>query len=178
MFRYSLVEPLADVAAEAAAFRPAFGHLALLLQIPGVDVTERMTVEKGVPLTERERRILDERIAAARRWLEDYAPERARLVVRDTLPPEADELDDAQRRFLAALSTTGERRAPASGEEWQAFIFEVAEANELPQRKAFEAVYLAFLGRANGPRAGWLLASLDPEFVRTRTREAAAVAAA
>ena len=30
--------PDADVAAEAAAFRPAFAHLALLVQIPGVDV--------------------------------------------------------------------------------------------------------------------------------------------
>ena len=34
-FRYSLLDPAADVAAEAAAFRPAFAHLALLLQIPG-----------------------------------------------------------------------------------------------------------------------------------------------
>ena len=37
-FRYSLLDPDADVAAEAAAFRPAFAHLALLVQIPGVDV--------------------------------------------------------------------------------------------------------------------------------------------
>ena len=34
----SLVDPDADVAAEAAAYRPAFSHLALLEQIPGVDV--------------------------------------------------------------------------------------------------------------------------------------------
>jgi lysyl-tRNA synthetase class I len=38
-------------------------------------------------------------------------------------------------------------------------------------------VYLAFLGRANGPRAGWLLASLDPEFVANRLREAASAGA-
>ena len=37
-FRYSLLDPDADVAAEAALFRPAFGHLALLVQIPNVDV--------------------------------------------------------------------------------------------------------------------------------------------
>ena len=34
-FRYSLLDPNADVAAEAALFRPAFSHLALLVQIPG-----------------------------------------------------------------------------------------------------------------------------------------------
>ena len=37
----------ADVAAEAAAFRPAFGHLALLVQIPNVDVRARVAAEKG-----------------------------------------------------------------------------------------------------------------------------------
>jgi len=42
----------------------------------------------------------------------------------------------------------------------------------LSGRRAFEAIYRAFLGRTNGPRAGWLLASLDPVFVRERAREA------
>ena len=54
-FRYSLLDPDADVAAEAAAFRPAFSHLALLLQIPGVDVAFRVEAEKGSALNERER---------------------------------------------------------------------------------------------------------------------------
>ena len=43
----------------------------------------------------------------------------------------------------------------------------------LPAGRAFGAIYLAFLGRTNGPRAGWLLASLDPAFVVDRLREAA-----
>ena len=39
-------------------------------------------------------------------------------------------------------------------------------------RRAFEAIYRAFLDRPNGPRAGWLLASLDPAFVIARANEA------
>src|SRR5262245_48170043 len=35
LFGLSLVDPNADVAAEASAFRPPFGHLALLVQVPG-----------------------------------------------------------------------------------------------------------------------------------------------
>jgi lysyl-tRNA synthetase class I len=35
---------------------------------------------------------------------------------------------------------------------------------------AFAAIYLAFLGRTNGPRAGWLLASLDPASSSTAAR--------
>src|SRR3954467_15027947 len=86
-FRYALLDPDADVAAEAAAFRPAFAHLALLVQIPGVDVVGHVESEKGGALTARELAILDERLAAARAWLDTYAPEAARLAVhRDTVP--------------------------------------------------------------------------------------------
>src|SRR5690606_31723646 len=104
IFRYSLLSPDADVAAEAGAFRPAFAHLALLVQVPGVDVAEQVAAEKGSALTEREVEILDERVRAARVWLETYAPERARVEVRrDRLPDTVAELDAEQRAFLAAL---------------------------------------------------------------------------
>ncbi len=173
-FRYSLLDPSADVAAEAAFFRPAFSHLAMLLQIPGVDVGARMDQEKGIALNVREREILDERVAAAHGWLDGYAPEAARLAVRrDRLPEAAGSLDAAQRRFLAQLANlAGGDAAPNGGDAWQTAIFSVAKQDELPPRRAFEAIYLAFLGRANGPRAGWLLASLDRDFVYRRTWEA------
>ena len=173
VFRYSLVDPTADVGAEAAAFRPAFAHLAMLLQVPGVDVAERMDAEKGSELTDRERAIVEQRVAAARAWLDAYAPDSARLEVRhDKIPTEAADIDQDQRRFLADLSRALERETPTSGEAWQALIFDVARSAELPPRAAFEAIYRTFLGRTNGPRAGWLLASLDSEFVRTRAWEA------
>ena len=174
-FRYSLLNAHADVQVEAALFRPAFAHLALLLQIPNVDVVARMEAEKGSPLNDRELEILERRIGAARRWLEVYAPERARLAVdRDALPEEAAALDDAQRAYLAALATGADASPPAGGDAWQDLIFSTASELGLEPKAAFAALYLAFLGRPNGPRAGWLLASLDPEFVAGRLREAAA----
>ena len=176
IFRYALRDPDADVAAAAAAYRPSFAHLAFLIQVPGADVPALMAAEKGSPLVERETAVLDERVAAARVWVDEYAPERARLTVRRAaLPGPAAALDDAQRAFLAALAA---HPPPASGEAWQTRIFETAAAASLPPARAFAALYLAFLGRANGPRAGWLLASLDPPFVVARLREAAAGGAA
>ena len=80
-----------------------------------------------------------------------------------------------QRAYLAALADAAERGRPTGGAAWQALIFSIAAAVELPNTQAFEALYLAFLGRPNGPRAGWLLASLAPDSVRTRLREAAAM---
>jgi lysyl-tRNA synthetase class 1 len=174
IFRYSLLDPGADADAEATRFRPAFGHLALLLQIPNVDVAERMAAEKASPLDEREQSILDERIDAARAWLGSYAPDRARLEVRrDALPVEASALDDGQRRFLGELADHVAPAPPPSGDAWQTAIFDTATAAGLDARAAFAAIYLAFLGRMNGPRAGWLLASLEPGFVIDRLREAA-----
>jgi lysyl-tRNA synthetase class 1 len=169
LFEFSLVEPDADVAAEAATYRPAFSHLALLEQIPGVDLVERVTAEKGEPLTDREAAIVEERRAAARAWLASYAPDSVRLAVRDALPEEAAALSDEQRRYLADLAAAP---PPSSGEAWQALIFGTAKERGLPAGEAFKAVYLAFLGRPNGPRAGWLVASLDPEFVASRLTEA------
>jgi lysyl-tRNA synthetase class 1 len=178
-FRYSLLDPAADVAAEAAAFRPAFGHLAMLIQVPGVDVVERLEAEKGSPLTELERGLLDQRAGAARAWLDAYAPDSARLTIhREAVPPAADELDAAQRRFLARMAERASREEPDSGDAWQTLIFAVATDEGVPSRRAFEAIYRAFLDRANGPRAGWLLASLDRTFVIARATEAAGGAGA
>ena len=123
IFRYSLLDPAADVAAAAAAFRPAFAHLALLVQVPGVDVPERVAAEKGGPLTRTEAADLDVRLAAVRRWLEAYAPERARIEIRrDGLPPDAAALTPEQRGCLAALAAAAEveaarvRRGVAGGD--------------------------------------------------------------
>jgi lysyl-tRNA synthetase class 1 len=173
VFTYSLVEPDADVAAEAAAYRPAFSHLALLEQIPGIDVVERVTAEKASPLTDREAAILDQRRAAARAWLEAYAPDSARLAVhRDALPERIAEADDAQRAYLDALASALSD-ITWDGESVQAAIFATAAEHGLPSGRAFAALYLAFLGRPSGPRAGWLLAALDRSFVLDRLRQAA-----
>jgi lysyl-tRNA synthetase class 1 len=176
VFALTQVDPDADVAALAAAYRPAFSHLALLEQVPGVDVEERVTAEKGTPLTMQEQELLEERRRAARTWLAAYAPDRARLAVqRDALPAATAELDEAQRAYLAALADA------LGGTEWsgeavQAAIFATAAAHDLPAGRAFAALYAAFLGRTSGPRAGWLLAALERDFVIGRVRAAAQAA--
>ena len=167
LFAMSLVDPRADLAAEAAAYRQPFAHLALLLQVPGIDLAARVEAEKGSPLTARERALLDERIAAARAWLADYAPERARVEVQEQLPESVAGLAGCR----PARDAGGARRAPRPPRSWtgdalQAAIFDVAREQGLQTGRAFAALYTAFLDRPNGPRAGWLLASLDPAFVR------------
>jgi lysyl-tRNA synthetase class 1 len=177
VFRYSLLDPGADVGAIAAAFRPAFGHLALLRQIPGVDIDARIEAEKGAPLTRLETATVRERTAAADAWLATFAPDKARIAVqRDRIPDEAAALEPDQCTWLgqlAAAALAAVSGPPASGDAWQALIFSTAAAAGLAPGRAFRALYLAFLGRPNGPRAGWLLASLESAFVLERLRLAA-----
>jgi lysyl-tRNA synthetase class 1 len=174
LFAMSLVVDQ-DVAAEAAAYRPAFAHLAFLIQLPDADLQAKLEAEKGAPLTERERAILDERARAARAWLDNYAPERARVQVQDHVPDEVNALGPSQRSFLASLADrlTDPGATRWSGDALQSAVFETAKDADLPAGHAFSALYAAFLGRPNGPRAGWLLASLEREFVVARLREAA-----
>ncbi len=175
LFGYAvLATDPATVAAQAAAFRLAFAHVAFLIQQPTVDLPATAAAEKGLSLLPLEADLLAARATAARRWLDTYAPEDARVALRmDGLPTEAQALDDAQTTFLGTLADRAGERAPAGGGAWQALIFETAKALDLPAGRAFAALYASFLGRTSGPRAGWLLASLDRGFVIDRLAEAA-----
>ena len=140
-----------------------------------MDVAERIAAEKGSALTERERRSSTSAIAAARGWLESYAPDRARLAVqREAVPGRGRRARAGSARVPRRPGRRASTTPPASGDDWQTAIFATAADRELPPGRAFGALYLAFLGRPNGPRAGWLLASLPADFVVERLRAAAA----
>ena len=66
-----------------------------------------------------------------------------------------------------------------SGEAIHALVYEISkELGMETTTLAFEAIYLAFLGRTRGPRAGWFLAFLERDFVLARLRDAGRAAAA
>ncbi len=169
---------LSQVREDAAPiiFRVRFGTVADWLQIPSIEPHAEAEKRKKAPLTEAETRDLEARIALARTWLERWAPDEARFAVAQTLPPAAATLTDQQRAFLerAALEI-GRITDP---EQLQERLYEIAKEVGLTtpegkvSRDAFGAVYLTFIGKPNGPRAAWLLTTLDPSFVTARLREA------
>jgi lysyl-tRNA synthetase class 1 len=174
IFRASLVDGEADIELEAARFRPAFRHLTLLVQVPGVDLEARVSAEKGAPLDAVERAIVAERAGVARAWLDGFAPDRYRFAVQDPLPSEVGGLSEAQGHFLADLAAGALEERPVGGDAWQDLVYRCGQRRGVSSRDAFAAVYAALLGRENGPRAGWLLASLDEDFVIDRLRQASA----
>ena len=160
---------------EPAGFRVRFAIVADWVQIPSVDPVKEAEERKGAPLSAEERKDLDQRIALARVWLERWAPEEARFSVLRELPEIT--LSDAQRRYLVAVKELiGEIKDP---EALQQELYETAKrvgvvgADGKVSRDAFSAIYLAFLGKPSGPKAGWLLTTLPDDVVRERLDEAA-----
>ena len=154
-------------------YRPRFAHVVTISQIPGIDLLQHFTQHKGAPLLPAERCELQQRSDYARDWLARFAPAKARFEVQATLPTQAlDKLDDSQRNFLAALLTWLEAAQSPDGKAIHEEIMQLALQGQGSAGYAFRALYQLFLGRSSGPRAGELLAALEPDFVLTRLREA------
>jgi lysyl-tRNA synthetase class 1 len=163
---------------EPLGFRVRFSLLASWIQIPSIAPLQEATKLKGSALSEREERDLRRRIDLARTWLERWAPDEAKFGIATELPPIA--LNDLQRAYLREVSKL--LGTTADPEAMMQELYEAAKRVGLvtPEgkvsREAFGALYSAFIGKPNGPRAGWFLVTLfekDPSFVRKRLEEAA-----
>ncbi|MDE2071648.1 MAG: lysine--tRNA ligase [Patescibacteria group bacterium] len=132
---------------------PRFSQVAFMVQMPHMDIY------KEFPRANRAE--LAERAAYAKRWLNEYAPEKFVFKLQESMP--AVELSTQQKAALADLRTFFEQHPSATAEDIH---------TKLHQSKEFKAVYLAFLGKDHGPKAGWFLASLPRDFVLARLAEA------
>lgn len=168
LFHLCLVHPDDDV----PAYEPPFQLLTTLLQMTHLDVEQEIAKRNGSALTPGEQQHLARRSESARYWLDQYASEEEKIRVQERLPRAALDLSSEQKTFLHTLS------GALAGVAWedeplQTAIFNTAKQIPIASAAAFEAIYRAFLDRASGPRAGSLLATLDPSFVVHRLKEVA-----
>lgn len=137
---------------------PRFSQVAFAVQMPHLDLY------KEFPSADRAE--LDERAAYAKRWLDKYAPEKFVFKLQDRLPEAARALTAEQKSALTEIRAfIADFTDMPSGEALHAKLHELKE---------FKAIYLAFLGKDYGPKAGWFLASLPKDFVEKRLAEASA----
>lgn len=153
-------------------FLMRFSQVAFMVQMPHVDLQQVALELKGSPLTERDRRELEERSSYARRWLAEHAPEKYRFALHETLPPEASELTGVQKQALARVAELLENAA--TPEELHTAIHALKDELSIAPADLFAAIYLSFFGKAQGPKAGWLLYTLPRQSTLARLREAAA----
>lgn len=155
-------------------FLMRFSQVAFLVQMPHMDLMKEAEQVKGGALTEAEKTELGERAAYAKKWLELYAPEKFVFQLQQTLPDAAKNLNGTQKKSLGLLADylKGFGGMP-SGEELHAKLHALKDETPIAPAELFGAIYLAFLGKQQGPKAGWFLSVLDKDFVLARLAEAA-----
>jgi lysyl-tRNA synthetase class 1 len=146
-----------------------------LIQIPHVDFWDQVARRFDPPITNVERAAIEMRIHTAQLWLERYAPADQVLKLTDEVSPLAQSFTDDQRRFLGELAAAFEKI------EWeadpiQAAIFDATRSTPIEPAPGFSALYVTFLGRESGPKAGPFLSFLDRAFVLDRLNATLAVA--
>jgi lysyl-tRNA synthetase class 1 len=152
-------------------YRPRFTHVVTVCQIPGVNALKQFETHKGAPLLPQEVKEINRRIDYVRVWLQRFAPENAIFEVQDTVPQIARKLSEEQRRFLTQFLDWYRKQEAPSGEEVHKAIYDTAMANGIKAGQGFQVMYMAFLGRTSGPRAGELVAALDYDFVLRRLQQ-------
>jgi lysyl-tRNA synthetase, class I len=132
---------------------PRFLQVAFMVQMPHMDLAKEFPNADAAELSER--------AEYAKKWLDEYAPEKFVFKLQESMPQVL--LTDSQKSALAEVHTMLESNPAATAEDIHA---------KLHESKEFKAVYLVFLNKESGPKAGWFLASLPREFVLKRLAEA------
>lgn len=152
-------------------FLPRFSQLVFIIQIPRLNVYEEMEKIKGSPLTELDREEIEMRVKYAKKWLENYAPDKYRYVLQETLPEAATELSELQKEFVSQLAEKLEALDKWDGELIHGSIHELVKSREdFTPKDGFQAIYKLFLAKDFGPQVGWFFSALDKEFVVKRLR--------
>lgn len=132
------------------------------------------TLAQWVQMPNMEEEIVKERAQDwakyARVWVEKFAPEEDKFLVQEKLPEEVSKLTGEQKKYLSKLSQIIFNR---DAEGLQTQIYNLSKELNLRSKDAFAAVYISLLGKDHGPKAAWLISSLDPEFVKLRFEQAA-----
>ncbi|HUV79300.1 MAG TPA: lysine--tRNA ligase [Candidatus Bathyarchaeia archaeon] len=168
-----------------------FRHLITLVQIARGDYSKLLEVIKrsGYAVNEEneeELKAIEKKARYAENWLRTYAPENVKFEVQSAVPTEElKNFSESQKTALKLMrrdlhlrmyTTQGTISAAMfenlSAEDWHNKIYEVASTLNVDVKEVFKAIYIALLGKPSGPRAGWLLGSLDPFFLWERFGEA------
>jgi lysyl-tRNA synthetase class 1 len=154
-----------------------FRHLLTLVQIARGEFSNLLEVIKrsgyAVHGDDDELEEIRKKARYAENWLRTYAPPSLKFELQLEIPKEElKQLSELQKNALGCLAQ--DIQDGMNAEDWHNLIYNVASATKMETKELFQAIYMALLKKPSGPRAGWLLASLDSEFLRSRFESAGA----
>ncbi|MCT4592583.1 MAG: lysine--tRNA ligase [Candidatus Gracilibacteria bacterium] len=152
-------------------FRPRFRELAFIVQLPHLDLKEKLAEIKGSELTELEFTEATRRIEYLQKWLKDFAPEKYIFDISDELKLDASLLSQTDKEVLSEILKYFEKMPEVTGHDLHGFFHSLKEKLEISPKEVFTPIYLAFLNKKEGPKAGFLLSVLDRDFVIKRLQE-------
>lgn len=133
-----------------------FSVLAQWIQMPNMD--EEIKKEKA-----------EEWAGYATYYVEHFAPESEKFLIQEKLPEEAGDLTEKQKELLQKVLQELDKQKDA--EKFQFDIYELGKTLGLSGKDTFSAIYKVLIGKDHGPKAAWLILSLDKEFVKKRFQE-------
>lgn len=127
--------------------------------------------QKGEPLNDVEKELLEERIVYAQAYVKNIQGEEPSYELVAQLPPDL-VLGENQRLFLTELATQLEGRTNDDRETIQNVIFSSMKAHDLKAREVFSALYQVLIGKPAGPKAADLILDFGIETVINRLQTA------
>lgn len=126
-------------------------------------------IKKG-KIDDSEMGIIEERIKYAKVWLENYAPDEYGFEMKEDIREEDIRiLSEKQKEYLKGIIKIFNEGD--SAESLQISLYELSKQLNIPAKDAFAAIYLSFIGKTHGPRAGMLLSKFGREKVINRILE-------
>jgi lysyl-tRNA synthetase, class I len=153
-------------------YLPRFSQIAHLVQMKHLDLAVEVSRMKGEELTDGDLKEMEVRAETALKWLALYAPESYKFELHESSVPEAaqnlsDEIKEALSQVLAFI----EENKDLDGQTLHGILHKIRKETEVDPKKYFGAIYLSFLNKDSGPKAGWFLSVLNRDFLIRRLQE-------
>jgi len=152
-------------------FPARFSQVAFIVQMPHLTLLQEAERMKGSPLSKEDITETELRAEYARRWLAAYAPENFKYELQQEAPESAKNFSPEQKKALAEVLRYIEVNEKLDGQELHTKLHEMRKESGIEAKDFFGALYLSFLGKNSGPKAGWFLSVLPKEYLLKRLRE-------
>ena len=139
------------------AYSPPFDSVVSVCQQPHIDLASHIATLGIAALSAADLEWLHVKRVTADAWSERFSETASRLTVIDDYMTEVRKLSNQQRAFLAVAANILGRIDEWAATAIQAALFDVARIVGIETSSAFEALYTAFFGWPEGPRAGTFL---------------------
>ena len=105
----------------------------------------------------------------AKYYIEHFAPDSEKFLIQKTLPQNVSTLTHKQKELLHKIAD--ELDSQTDAEKFQFDMYEWGKSLGLTGKDTFSAIYKVLIGKDHGPKAAWLILSLDKSFVKQRFSE-------